>query len=185
MISAIIPLLDSGISVSTEINIWSIILPVIITALTAATITLGTKLLDRKKTTAEENKISAEEKKLRIEAGSLENEEWRKLYAETKLQYASLKKDSEEQIEKLKKESGEQMDFLKKQISLHSETLDLQQGNFETQEETIQQLKNELEVEKTARLKLETIIKNFRQWVVRNRAQLEEARIELPVLEVY
>ena len=104
MISAIIPLLDSGISVSTEINIWSIILPVIITALTAATITLGTKLLDRKKTTAEENKISAEEKKLRIEAGSLENEEWRKLYAETKAQNADSKKQYEEQIEKLKKE---------------------------------------------------------------------------------
>ena len=177
------PLLDTGVTISTEVNLWSILLPVIITVLTGGIITLGSKFLDRKKTSAEASKTSAEEKKLRIEADSLENEEWRKLYAETKNQYAQLKKDSDEQIDKLKKESGEQMDFLKKQISIHSDTLELQGSNFEIQEQTIQELKQELEIEKTARLKLETIVRNFRQWVVRNRAQLEEAKIELPVLE--
>jgi flagellar biosynthesis component FlhA len=194
------PLLDAGITLSTEVNLWSILLPVVITALTAGAITLGTKFLDRNKNSAEEKKLSAEEKKLLAEADkaktekdSLENEEWRKLYAETKSQHADLKKQyedlkiqSDEQIQKLKKESDEQMGFLKKQISIHSDTLELQGANFETQEQTIQELKDEVQAEKTARLKLEAIVKKFQQWAIRNRAELESAKIEpIPVFADY
>lgn len=179
------PILDAGVSVSTEINIWSVILPVVLTALTAGVIALGTKLLDRKKDGAEERKISAEEKKLRVEADSMENEEWRKLYAETKNQYANLKKESEDQIEKLKKESGEQMEFLKKQISIHSDTLELQGSNFEIQEETIQKLKDELQLEKTARQKLELAIKKFQQWAIRNKNEIENAHLEPIPVELF
>jgi len=194
------PLLDAGITLSTEVNLWSILLPVVVTALTAGAITLGTKFLDRNKNSAEEKKLSAEEKKLLAEADkaktekySLENEEWRKLYAETKSQHADLKKQyedlkiqSDEQIQKLKKESDEQMGFLKKQISIHSDTLELQGANFETQEQTIQELKDDVQAEKTARLKLEAIVKKFQQWAIRNRAELEAAKIEpIPVFADY
>jgi len=186
------PLFDAGVTVSTEINIWSIIVPVVLTALTAGLIGVGTKLLDRKKDSAEEKKISAEEKKLlaeadktKIEKDSIENEEWRKLYAETKSQYADLKRQSDEQIEKLKKESGEQMEFLKKQISIHSDTLELQASNFETQEENIQEVRNELQIEKSARQKLEIAIKKFQQWAIRNREELEKNNMEPVPIEIY
>jgi hypothetical protein len=178
-------ILDAGVTVSTEISLWSILLPIIITVLTGGLIALGTKFLDRDKTTAEQRKISAEEKKLRVEADSLENEEWRKLYAETKNQYTQLKKDSDEQIEKYKKESGEQMEFLKKQISIHSDTLELQSSNFETQEQVIQELRDEIEIEKTARIKLELIVKKFQQWAVRNKAKIANAQLEPVPVEIY
>lgn len=188
----ITPVLDAGVSISTEINIWSIILPVILTATTAGIIALGTKWLDRDKSTAEQKKILAEEKKLKVEADSLENEEWRKLYVETKSQaaemksqYADLKKQSDEQIEKLKKESSEQMGFLKKQISIHSDTLEVQGANFEAQEETIQELKDKLETEIIARQKLELIIKKFKDWAIRNKQKIYDAHLEPIPIEIY
>ena len=177
----IIPLADTV----SEINIWTYILPIIISAITGALVAAVSKLLDRNKNNAEERKLSAEEKKLKAEASSIENEEWQRLYAEIKSQYTNLKKDSDEQIQTLKKESEEQMGFLKKQISLHSDTLELQAANFETQEQTIEELKKELKVERTARLKLETIIKIFQEWAVRNRAQLEQNHIEPVPVDVY
>jgi hypothetical protein len=157
---------------------------VISSAVTAGIITIVSKILDRPKAAAEEDKLKSEAKKVKVEADNLQNEETWRLYKEVKEQYANLKKESDEQIATLKKESGEQMDFLKKQISLHSDTLELQGANFEAQEGTIQKLQDELKLEKTARLKLETIIKKFQQWAVRNRAEIEAARIEpIPVLD--
>ena len=183
---AITPLLDAGVTVSTDINIWSIIIPVFLTALTAAIIALGTKLLDRPKTLAEEDKIKVDAKKTKVEADAIQNEETWKLYEEVKNQYATLKKESDEQIAKLKKESGEQMEFLKKQISIHSDTLELQSANFDTQEETIEQLKTELQTERTARQKLELAIKKFQQWAIKNREKLEAAKIEpIPIFAEY
>jgi flagellar biosynthesis component FlhA len=190
------PILDAGIAVAgSTIDFWTVALPIIVSALTGGLITIASKLLDRKKNNAEERKLSAEERKYlaeadkaKNEADSVENEEWRKLYAETKLQYADLKKQSEdqkkqsdEQIERLKKESGEQMDFLKRQISMHSDTLELQSANFETQEETIQELKEELKVERAARIRIEAILKKFQQWAVRNRAELELSKTIEPI----
>ena len=179
----IIPLADT----ITEINLWtSVALPIVASGITALIFGLVTKLLDRSKNNAEERKLTAEEKKLKAETSSIENEEWQRLYAEIKSQYTNLKKDSDEQIQTLKKESEEQMGFLKKQISLHSDTLELQSANFETQEQTIEELKKELEIEKKARLRLETVIKKFQQWAVRNKEALEKHGIEpVPVLETY
>jgi hypothetical protein len=182
MIPMLIPLLETTDAVS---NFWSIFITVISSAVTAGIITLISKALDRPKTIAEEDKLKVEAKKVKVETDNLQNEETWRLYKEVKEQYANLKKESDEQIATLKKESGEQMDFLKKQISLHSDTLELQGANFEEQEKTIQKLQSELQTEKTARLKLETIIKKFQQWAVRNQTQLEAAKIEPVPVELY
>jgi hypothetical protein len=188
----ITPLLDATSVTSTGISFWNIALSVVVPAITAGVITIASRLLDRRKDNAEERKIGAEEKKLLAEADkaktekdSIENEEWRKLYAETKTQYSNLKKESDEQIQALKKQSDEQMGFLKKQISMHSDTLEVQSANFETQEQTIQELKEELQTEKTARQKIEIALKKFQQWAIRNRAELEKNHMEPVPVEIY
>ena len=188
----ITPLLDATSVTSTGISFWNIALSVIVPAITAGLITVASKLLDRRKDTAEERKLTAEEKKLMAEADkakaekdSIKSEEWRKLYAETKVQNADSKKQYEEQIEKLKKESTEQMEFLKKQISIHSETLELQGANFETQEETIQELKEKLDTEISARQKLELVIKKFKDWAIRNKQKIYDAHLEPIPIEIY
>jgi hypothetical protein len=186
MINIVAPLLDATVGVATtDINVWSIVIPIIVSAITGGLVAIVSKLLDRRKDSAEELKLTAEGKKLKAEADSIENAEWQKLYGETKTQYADLKKESDEKIAELKKESGEQMDFLKKQISIHSDTLELQNANFETQEQTIKQLKEELEIEKTARQRLERLVKKFQQWAVRNKEELERHQIESIPVELY
>lgn len=186
MINIIPIILDAiGTTTTTDINIWTIVLPIIVSALTGGLIAIITKLLDRPKTLAEEDKIKVDAKKARAETDAIQNEETWKLYEEVKTQYSNLKKESDDQIEKLKKESGEQMDFLRKQISIHSETLKLQDANFQTQEETIEQLKQELTTERMARQKIELALKKFQQWAIRNKAELEANHIEPVPVEVY
>ena len=77
------------------------------------------------------------------------------------------------------------MEFLKKQISIHSETLELQGANFETQEETIQELKEKLDTEISARQKLELVIKKFKDWAIRNKQKIYDAHLEPIPIEIY
>jgi hypothetical protein len=177
MIITLLPLLGTSVAVSTEINLWSIIIPIIITALTSGIISLGTRFLDRNKNKAEEKKLTAEEKKIQAETSHLENSEWQTLFAEMKAQ----KKESDDELALFKRQSEEQMASLKKQVSIHSDTLEVQASNFETQEETIQQLKTQLQEDKIAITKLESIIKKFQQWAVRNRAELELSKTIEPI----
>jgi len=67
------PLLDAGITLSTESKPLEYSSSGSDTALTAGAITLGTKFLDRNKNSAEEKKLSAEEKKLLAEADKAKN----------------------------------------------------------------------------------------------------------------
>jgi hypothetical protein len=142
------------------INIWSFVLPIILSSITAILVVIVTRLFDKSKGRAEEKKLASEAKKLDVETEGLEIDEWRKLYAEIKVQYSELKKEFESKI-----------DTADKQISNLS-------ASVEIQKEITEELQKELATEKLAREKLEAVLKKFHQWAVRNRMKLEEAKIE-------
>jgi len=72
MINAVIPLVDA---IPTSINIWTYVIPIIVSAITGAIVAIGTKILDRPKTLAEEDKIKIEVKKTKVEIDAIQNEE--------------------------------------------------------------------------------------------------------------
>jgi len=169
MIIIMAPLLDSGLSVGT--GFWDVALPIIISAITGVLVAVISKLFDRKKAGAETNKISAETEKVKAETDKVSGEtraaesaEWQKLYDEEKNQRGELKKE---------------LDTIKTQVSILTDFLEIQK---EEQDE----LEKKLEIEVTARKKLESVIKKFQLWAIRNREKLESAKIEpVPVLDNY
>jgi chromosome segregation ATPase len=210
MINMPVPLFDVLMDTGTASSMWQYAVPAIISLLTALSVALVTKLLNRTKTNAETRKLDAETRKTETETSSLDAGEWKRLYDEIKIQYSDLKKEIDRTSSDMKLSSSEnkteilknnaemtewkrlydevksQYAILKKEADKLKIDIKLISEALDIQKEETAEIKEQLRNETSARKRLEGVIKKFQQWAVRNIDQIEAAKIEpVPIEAVY